>query len=220
MNGFFSWGGREGRGFRRQIHVDRFGEGRRGGRVKADICSSPSLTPPPAPPPSKPSFTHNAIHVRNPSVCCSIAMEWRHQRGVNCKLHAPKRGRRPSATISNLREDLALGTVTFVVTLAPSRHILAPALSTAKPRRPKTPARVHDARWWLKASKRRPHRHARAPRGSENAERRRINPGDKLDGGAENPTANVPVRCRPHGASIGRPTSARREQLLHAATRA
>ena len=68
---------------------------------------------------------------------------------------APKSGNR-SATISSLRASRAFNTgrsmsltIMLTVTLAPpSRQMRPTALSTANPRRPKTPALEHDARWW------------------------------------------------------------------------
>ena len=62
----------------------------------------------------------------------------------------------------------------FVATRPPaSRQIRAAALSTANPRLPKTPTCAHEARWWPKESRRRPHRQMREAGG--NGRRRRLN---------------------------------------------
>ena len=64
--------------------------------------------------------------------------------------------------------------MTFVVTLArASLQIRAAGLSTPHPRRPKTPARYHAARWWSNGSIWRPHRHTRDVRGRTRRKRRR-----------------------------------------------
>ena len=47
----------------------------------------------------------------------------------------------------------------------PSLHMRATALSTAKPRRAKTPERAHATQWWPKGSMVRPHRQMRVDRG-------------------------------------------------------
>ena len=78
----------------------------------------------------------------------------------------PKRGR-PSPTTSNLRPSSAgcgtprskSRTMILVVTRAPaSRHTLAAAISTVKPRLTSKPTREHAARWWPEESKGRPQR--------------------------------------------------------------
>ena len=70
----------------------------------------------------------------------------------------------PSCTFGTKRSKSR--TNTLVATRAPaSRKIRAPTLSTANPRLPNTPARLHAARWWPKESRRRPHRQVRETRG-------------------------------------------------------
>ena len=63
--------------------------------------------------------------------------------------------------------------ITLVDTRAPpSRQICATALSTANPLLPRTPDLLHAARWWPRASRRRPHRQDRTDRGKGNRKRR------------------------------------------------
>ena len=97
---------------------------------------------------------------------------------ANC---APPWRSNPSAITSKLRPSCTFmasrsksRTITLVVTRAPaSRHTLAAALSSAKPRLTNTPARAQAARWWPKTSMGRPHRQKRRARGS--GSRRRWN---------------------------------------------
>ena len=94
---------------------------------------------------------------------------------------APWKSGRPSAITSMRRSSMWSGramsrsrTRTFAETRPPaSRHTLAAALSKAKPRRPNTPTVAHDARWWPRTSRGRPHRHVREVGGKGSHKRRR-----------------------------------------------
>ena len=100
--------------------------------------------------------------------------QWRgHTKVVSTASCAPPNSGKPSATTSNRRPSRGLGTarsmsltIWLVVTRGPALwDILAPALSTAKPRLPNTPALEHAARWWPQESSGRAQRHRRQQRG-------------------------------------------------------
>ena len=82
----------------------------------------------------------------------------------------PKQGQTVDDDFPPLRESLALGTGrSCSLTIAFVWH---QRFQRRSPRRPRTPARVHDAQWWPNTSRRRPHHHARALRGSGRRRRR------------------------------------------------
>ena len=94
---------------------------------------------------------------------------------------APFHSGKPSTTTSNLRPSSWLNswrsmspTRTFTRTRPPaSRHTRAATFSRTQPRRPRTPAVPHAARWWPRTSRGRPHRQVRADRGKGSLRRRR-----------------------------------------------
>ena len=75
-------------------------------------------------------------------------------------------------------------TKTLVVTLPPaSRQTQVAALSSANPRLPNTPARAQHARWWPRASRRRPHMQKR--REKRRGRRRRCNKSTRKNWGSK-----------------------------------
>ena len=98
----------------------------------------------------------------------------------NASCAPPNRGR-PSATTSRRLPSRPCRcprsrsrTMMLVVTRPPaSRRIRASMLSKAKPRRPRTPALAHAARWWPLGSSGRPHWQVREVRGRGKPRRRR-----------------------------------------------
>ena len=76
------------------------------------------------------------------------------------------------------------------------RYTRAAALSTANPRLPRTPACAHDAKWWPKESRKRPHRHVREVGGNGRRKRRNKSTRKNWESRTENrtggrtPTAN------------------------------
>ena len=95
---------------------------------------------------------------------------------------APPNSGRPSATTSrrhpsNLSKSprSMLWTNMLVVTRAPSQHMRATTLSTAKPRRPNTPAIAQAAPWWPRTSSGRPHLQLRCDKGSGRRRREQQN---------------------------------------------
>ena len=119
------------------------------------------------------------IHVGSTNVGSAITVQSRHNRSVYRQLcpaieGQPVRDNFKSATIRTFMASRPRSrTITLVVTRAPaSRHTLAAALSSAKPRLANTPARAQAARWWPKASMGRPHWQKRRARGSGSRRRR------------------------------------------------
>ena len=87
----------------------------------------------------------------------------------------------PSTTISNRRPSRWLWaprsmsrTAKLVLTRPPaSRQTRAATFSSTQPRRPKTPAFAHAARWWPRTSRGGPHRQERGCRGNGSRKRRK-----------------------------------------------